>query len=1107
MAFSLFKKVNEKVLSSVSLLDASLDVDYSIANIRNSITSGNADKIEIGIESLLNFSEENANALILQREWVEVVFQVIKWMGTDVNVGIFGKILQLIIKMIQNETDTECMGIKCCNPFVLTLFNSENDVIVEKKMNYKMIEEIVEISKGGTLLIQVLKNLNYEETDIYIKYDIVKILCIIQRSELGRYKLDEIILSQGDTIGMLLELLSDGLKDYSSYLQNTLELLMLLTKKNSEVQKIITYNGSAQRIINIVSEELEIMLKDVNNDNLIDFSSSDKIFNSFIGTVDLKSCDYSNIKIIELSIEILYHISQSSNCLNYIIESQYNENNKLIVLLEKLLGYYTLLMEHNSFKFDWNKFNVGENRSEAERIKSEKDDLIVYSILVKTLDILILYCSQLKKYDDKSLERIQEIILYTILNIDYIKYGVIDKIKDLLNIFMINNIKMTGNVRWLLLELSSGVTPSIWYGFNKIIMDYTPTIKYIAENKLSDNEQHMKQIEELRIKYVSQMETSILYWLDKMIISKSDMTKVINRDEWVHDLLLNSVNLTSNFEFSSIVPNEKGLLRSDLFTNYISLCFWFPVLEFHNLSKSSFFSEFEDQLLYFDGKINDNCDNKDEQKIHLTLKYHYRIFRTLQGLQMMILDYEDSPEFLIGGFGHPKTIQDLTNDIWNPNSTNNLKSRSYCDLSDEFPKEVFNNTLEITKYMVNDIYNSLEKNDISNGNSNNSVSINFINSYCIREPKDCTDNDTKYNFNSLTTLVQSLISLIIVNIKSDSELEIPEKTLKELKKLNEKIKGVMINRDKHNNFCLVTDLVNIIFYNTGIMKNSNLITQIIKRLGTGIYNNKMVFLKKSYLCIIQSLSKLNNKIFYPRDSNFGKYGNNINNKIIDNRSHSNISGNIGDIDLPSLNDLVDGREERVMLGEEVDGCCMNCIYLNEKMYQEREYFSNLIKKKQEEIDVLVKAYIESRDIIFGKKDILIDKNTYNEKDNDYMILIEMIGILRRRFPQVRRFIENNFLLSSKTKSDILNSINVQVNELKDVDYEYIHDFSDENLNIGVEAIYQDDEGNIDDKYEDGTSYVNNTTDHDSSVYNVNEKNNDSVSNNDLANEHQNSETQ
>ncbi|KAH8739661.1 VDP/USO1/YBL047C family vesicular transport factor [Cryptosporidium ryanae] len=1062
MAFSLLKKVNEKVLSSVSLLDASLDVDYSIANIRNSITSGNAEKIESGIKSLLNFSEENANALIIQREWVEVVFQVIKWMGASINASIFDKILQLIIKMTQNEVNTEYSGVTCCTQFVGLSINSNTEASTQEKENYKMIEEIVEVSKGGTLLIEALKNLNYDDTDLYIKYDIVKILCIIQRSELGRYKLDEMILSQGDTIGILLELLSDGLKNHSSYLQNTLELLMLLTKKNSEVQKIITYNGSVQEIINIMSEEFDIMIKNANYNNKVEFSSSDKIFDSFMGIVDLKSYENSNIIIIEMSLEIVYHVLKSNNCLNYIIESQTNEKNKLITILEKLLGYYTLLMEHNSFKLDWNRFNAGEN--EIEKMEDKKDRLILYSMFIKILDILILYCGMLKKQDDRSLERIQEIILYTIMNIDYVKYNIIDKIKELTRVFQNSNINTMGNLLWLLAELSSGVTPSIWYGFHKIITDYTPTIKYIIENKSSDNEQHINQIEELRIKYLSQMEMSILYWLDNMIISKndiSDIIKITNRDDWIFNSFLNSTNLTSKIILSSMTSSGNDLIRSDLFLNYISLCFWFPVIEFDRLNKSSFFTKFENQFMVFNEKLNEKYDDKDEQKVYLSFKYHYRVFRTLQGLQVMTLNYEDSPNFFIGSFGNPKTIKDLTAYIWNPGSVDeNQRSRSHCDLSDEFPKQVLNNVLQVTKYMTDDIYSALEKIDASVENENNSKIIDFLNSYSIKQPKYETDCDMKYSYNSLTTLVQCLILLIVLNTKGDSDVELPENLLKELKKLNEKIKGVTISKNKYNNFCLVTDLVNIILYSAGIIKNSNLICQTMKRLGTNVYNNEMIFSKKTYSCIMHSLNKLNNSMFYQRDSSFGKYNNTINTESINNRNGSKININIDDNDFSCLDNLVQG-EERVALEEGVDSCCINCIYLNEKIYKERVYFRNLIRKKQEEIDVLVKAYMESRDIISGKRDMFANKSTnnrsYGEKGSDFMILIEMIGILNRKFPQVRRFIENNFALSSKTKSEILNLSDLQGDEFKTLECEYVNDFSQEALNIGIETNYHEND--------------------------------------------------
>ncbi|EAK88455.1 VDP/USO1/YBL047C family vesicular transport factor [Cryptosporidium parvum Iowa II] len=985
MAFSLLRKVNEKVLNSVSLLDASLDVDYIIADVRNSITSKNTEKVEAGINSLVEFGEKNRNALILQREWVQLVFWVISWMGNDINKNILSNILQLIIKMI-DDNKSNSKFISCCD-FPSPFPNKESSIEVE---NAKIIEEVANVSKGGTQLLETLRHINYEETDIYIKYDVVKILSIIQKSGLGNFKLDQIILSQGDCMGILLELIMDGLDNRSSYLQNSLELLMLLTKSNSEVQKMITYNGSVSKILNIIQEETQQFIKKDGPHK--GFIQSDNIIDDFLLITDFGSPMYSNLEILQISIEIIFHISKSQNCLKFIVEAS-NEKQVFLDIITDLIGFCFLFLEYSFYNSEMYNVDVVQGN---ESLIGNEQNMILASIILRVVEISNSYIQSMNIGSSLNMaEKMREILCTMIASPVLIKFGLLEKVIQFLLTFQDQS--PVNNPEWCSMVLSSGITPALWFGFSKIISDYKPTIDYITENKSSEIEQHAKQIQELKEKYMNQMENSLLEWFGVIIIPKTfSLSLLISRDDSVFKSLINDQNLGS-FSLDKI-----GSSQDKIFKDFISFCFWFPITEFQRLYNKSVFLRLETQLAIEDGS---QSSQEDEANLNLTQIFHYRLFRCIQILQILILNglhFSIKKDFKIND------ITSVVNKIWENEQSDNVKVQNSSNSSQ---KEVFGKLIDLGRPMITDILEALET-------EYNTLLLNLIKAYGTKnEDENIQMNKNSHVFNTMTTLTQVIISLIAFNIKNP-DFEISNSFIQSIKLLDEKLK-TQLNKDSCS---LISDVISVLLFRFGALKNTNILNQINKRFKTHYYSS-FVLNKQTHACILHAILNCagNRGIYSKEDLSFK-----------DKIDH----------------EIFVSKEQEILMKSEDE--CVNCIYLTEKMLNDRKNLIKIIKKKQEEINVLVKAYMESQEALRNvstnkdeseqnkgcseRKDVAIDKPV---DTSDYFALLEMVGILYRRFPNIKEFIENHLMLSNQVKSEISSILLDE--DIQNFEYEYLTD--------------------------------------------------------------------
>ncbi|KAJ1614624.1 VDP-like vesicular transport factor [Cryptosporidium canis] len=966
MAFSLLRKVNEKVLNSVSLLDASLDVDYIIADIRDSITSKRPEKVEQGIASLLEFGDKNRNALILQREWVQLVFWVINWMGSDVNRSIFENILQLIIKMIDVDKNDSKL-VSCCDlPDIFPINEAPNEPEYTK-----IIEEIANVSKGGTLLLEPLRKISCEEADIYIKFDILKVLIILQKNGLGSFKLDQIILSQGDYMGLLFELIMDGLDNHSSYMHNSLELLMLLTKSNSELQKMITYNGSISKIFNIIRDEIQQFIK--NDGSQKGFINSKCVLDEFLLITDFKIPMCSSLEILQISIEIIFHVTKSQNCLKFIIEAS-NEALGFMNTLTDVLGFCFLYLEYSMYNSEMYNLSVSQS---VDDVMGDEQNAIFSSVILRIVEIsssyvLLMNMESALNITGKMREVLNSIIASPVL----IRFGLLKSVVHFLMAFKDQN--SFDNVEWCSMVLSSGVTPALWFGFNKIVLDYKPTIDYIMENNSSEIQQHARQIQELREKYRSQMENSLLEWFGVMIMPKNfSFSLAIMRDNSVFESILNSKQLDM-FSLDNL-----GRCQSSLFKEFISFCFWFPITEFLRLNGKSVFSSLEVQLAE-----NDFPNTPAEEcVISLTNLFHYRLFRCVQILQVLVLS----------GIGcstiNQLQLSDITsvvNKIWEDEQQNSEIALNSCS----FQLDILEKLIEIGILMTNDIFDALKS-------ESNSMLISLIATYGVNTDDEKSQQEKKpYVFNSITTLIQIIIFFIAYSIKNP-DYEFSSSFIQNIRLIDEKLKNQL---DKES-VSLISDVISILLFRLGALKNTGVLNQVSKRLKHHFYDG-FVLSKQMYACLLHSImSYTGNRGIYSKE----------NISIKEKIDHEIFS--------PIDRDLLKNDDE-----------CVNCIYLSERMLNERRNLIRIIKKKQEEINVLVKAYMDSQDAlkrIIGSKDEAesdnrdIHKNLDNNKmidPSDHAALLEILGILYRKFPVVKGFIDNNIMLSSDIRSDVSSRI-------------------------------------------------------------------------------------
>ncbi|KAF7457677.1 VDP/USO1/YBL047C family vesicular transport factor [Cryptosporidium felis] len=899
----------------------------------------------------------------------------------------------------ENKEDSWSGECSCDHTFNLSLpFPSE---VPPKPENLKILEEVSNASKGGTIMLETLRHFGYEEADVYIKYDIVRILVLIIKSELGNFRLDEIILSQGDNMGLLLELIRDGITNHTSYLRNSLELLMLLTRASSEVQKIVTYNGSVAQIVHILREETRLLTSE--NLNTSGFQDSESVLGKFLDIRDFSLSPESNLQILQIlqmSVEIIFHVSQSSNCLKFILETgEVEVSESLPATLTELIELCFLNLELSFFGSEM--YNVDVLGNSNNQLLNRGNFAYAF-IILRILEISSAYLRASDRTETNEFGKMLEIVHVFLASPVVLRLGLLEKTIEFL---VASQYQHNESVpEWNSLVLTAGMTPSLWYGFKKIVCDYKPTIDYITENNSSENEQQAREIRELQEKYMGQMENSLLDWLGTVTIPKSFETeKLVPRDRWAFRVLSENPPTMEKFSLERMRMGEGGLS-----CNFSELCFWFPLTEFRRLNGKSLFSTFTGQIL-------ESSEEVQPEKTRLTLIFHYRLFWLLQILQILIAN----------GLGRqgckvePPLISDISNtvaQIWkreknlelelertlnlDKNQNKSMSKILGSNISPSAPSTTF--WSQLLDEIVN-LGNLLVIDLTDTADSEYGIRLaEMAGSYGSRQLEDELESkDSRLPFfNSLSTLTQATILLVVCNVKHP-DLEIPCQFLEGLRLLDEKLKSLQTESGSS----LLSDTISILLFRFGLLKHTNILNLIHKKLRTNTYDI-LILNQNSHACLLHAIM--------------------------------NYAGNRG---IYSKEDLSLKQEPQGFITDECEPSvskneyeCLNCIYLHEKMLNERRNLVRMVKRKQQEIDVLVGAYLDSQKSLqrllkrsqdstgveFQLGEEACPKDTVNPDDpsSDLNDLLELIGILCKRFPAVKQFVENHIALSSKVKTEV-----------------------------------------------------------------------------------------
>ncbi|EEA07434.1 uncharacterized protein CMU_036070 [Cryptosporidium muris RN66] len=642
MALSLLRKVNEKVLNSVSLLDASLDVDYIVSGLRSSLNNGEHKRIEEGIISLMEFSKRNLNALLMQREWIECACNIVIWSSKNQNEYLFSlclELLRIVTSMVEDRLISKAGYYYCCNIVECRQVDYKR---AQKEDNTMMlINDILKYSNGGVIFVDSLRilsmnekhNLNNDDCNMYSHYDVLKILYILQISRNADNLLELNLLSNSEILGTTLELLNKGLNSHGYFLSSALELTVALTLNNhSEIQKIITFQGLVDLIYNILAEEMGSLIRDknleINSNGKIHKFGSVKDFCNY-RTLKEEELDYESPEVLSQCIECLYHIFQNSSCIKYMIET---EGYKVMLnILIDLLGLCLYLCEQWTFYNEQtksrpikdeltseNSYNKKACMFQCFKINELEHNIKHVSWICTTLKILkinreFLSHDHSKKISSFLFETYLTEILFTVLgnpdnlhfNISYEAIEILETLgfsneesknskKDQIY-FVDKNIyysidKFSHCLEWCTLQSFTGVSPYVWYGYRDIFEKFLPSINYIFGNEAQKVQTEEKnKLKDLISRYSHQMESSLLDWLGTSIMSPYNIIPNLksaqtdwgssNRDDWfIMNLLPLLFNRSESFNLNYLANQS-----NEMFFDFVHCVFWFPMVEFCRL--------------------------------------------------------------------------------------------------------------------------------------------------------------------------------------------------------------------------------------------------------------------------------------------------------------------------------------------------------------------------------------------------------------------------------------------------------------------------------------------------------------------------------------------
>ncbi|KAF7722817.1 hypothetical protein EC973_002662 [Apophysomyces ossiformis] len=182
------------------------------------------------------------------------------------------KSLPALIKVLHTDYKDADMTKSLLETF--TVLCTVHNQSVHDDKGYRFTDQFVEDSRNVTILLDIL-----EEYDFYVRYNTIKLLSVLLINRIQR--IQECILTSPMGITRLVDLLDDK----RDIIRNeSLLLLTMLTRNNTEIQKLVTFQATFERLLAIIEDQEGISGDIVVQDslslmhNLLRYNVSDQVY-------------------------------------------------------------------------------------------------------------------------------------------------------------------------------------------------------------------------------------------------------------------------------------------------------------------------------------------------------------------------------------------------------------------------------------------------------------------------------------------------------------------------------------------------------------------------------------------------------------------------------------------------------------------------------------------------------------------------------------------------------------------------------------------------------------------------------------------------------------
>ncbi|KAI9305040.1 p115 like vesicle tethering protein [Cunninghamella echinulata] len=165
--------------------------------------------------------------------------------------------------------------IKSLLEILITICSTNSKVFdADSEYGYRFTDQLIENPNSVTVLLDIL-----EEYDFYLRFNTIKLLSIILSNRMQR--IQDCILTSPMGITRLVDLLDDK----REIIRNEgLLLLITLTKSNAEIQKLVTFQATFEKLLTIIEEQEgisgDIVVQDslILMQNLLRYNVSDQVY-------------------------------------------------------------------------------------------------------------------------------------------------------------------------------------------------------------------------------------------------------------------------------------------------------------------------------------------------------------------------------------------------------------------------------------------------------------------------------------------------------------------------------------------------------------------------------------------------------------------------------------------------------------------------------------------------------------------------------------------------------------------------------------------------------------------------------------------------------------